>query len=126
MLAKESPENRKTLMIVDDEPLNLRVYQVQFRKEYNVITFQDPDEAAAYDDLDKVDMLITDFKMPSLNGYELVKDVKARNSNVFAIILTGYMDSDILNEAMASDIVDQIVAKPCGKKKLMDVLNGNA
>ncbi len=119
----EPDESHQTLMIVDDESLNLRVYQVQFQRSFNVVTFQDPTKAIEYEDLDKVDLLVTDFRMPELNGYELVKSIKARNPKVFAIILTGYMDSEILNEAMDSDLVDKILAKPCGKQELLKALN---
>lgn len=68
---------KKTIIVVDDMETN--TFTVGFALNmagYNVVKAQSPKEALTYFDGRKVDLLITDFNMPGMNGAQLIKAVK--------------------------------------------------
>lgn len=88
----------KTIMVVDDEKMITTTLSTMFKlmlKE-NVIAFNDVDQALASDELEKnkVDLIISDFMMPKMNGLEFLKNVKEKSPNTVTILLTGYADKE--------------------------------
>lgn len=85
----------KHLVFVDDNETLVNIMESELEDYYNVNVFVNPQEALEYliTNIDNVDILLTDFMMPQLNGLQLVTEVKKKNSNIRTIILTGYCKS---------------------------------
>lgn len=67
------------------------------------------------------DIVITDVKMPIMNGIEMAKQLKARNSNVKIVFVSGYDDIEYLKIAMKMDAIDYIL-KPVNLAELSEVI----
>jgi DNA-binding NtrC family response regulator len=98
-----------TILFVDDDPkageLMLRFSE---GASYQVQVFQDPQLALAFFKEHPIDLIISDLRMPKLTGIELLSAVRALNSTVPFIIITGYADVENAIEAMrlgASDFI---------------------
>lgn len=95
----------KNILIVDDEPLIANgVTQLvsRFDLPLNIAgTVTDSEEALALCQREKIDIVITDINMPKLNGIQLIKALKAVNSSLQIIILTGFGSFEYAKEAMA-------------------------
>lgn len=70
----------------------------------------------------KPDLIITDIKMPKLNGIELVEKIRQVNKKVRVIILSAYTDLNYMLKATELHLVKYII-KPINEKKLIDALN---
>ena len=87
------------ILVVDDERSMREMLQIVLRREgYEVLLAENG--RAALDMLEKepVDLLISDIKMPGLDGYELIKTIRAtpKLADIPAIALTGFgMQTDI-------------------------------
>lgn len=106
------------ILIVDDEPANLRTLFRLFREDYEVLTASSGDEALAMLRHQDVALLITDQRMPGMTGIELLKKTVLLRPRMVRIILTGYTDVDALVEAINCGQVYRYVAKPWNNDEL--------
>jgi putative nucleotidyltransferase with HDIG domain len=106
------------IMIVDDEPANLRLLERLFRRDYNVLTAGSGLEALALLEQHDVALLITDQRMPGMTGIELLKRTKEFRPHMVRIILTGYTDVGALVEAINCGEVYKYVTKPWNNDQL--------
>ena len=100
------------ILIVDDEPANLRTLARLFREDYEVLTAASGNEALAVLIQHDVAVLITDQRMPGMTGIELLKKTVPLRPRMVRIILTGYTDVEALVEAINCGQVYRYVAKP--------------
>jgi len=100
------------ILIADDNALN-RDNLSQFLKDecYEVKTARDGREAIELFLEDKYDIVITDLKMPNIDGLELLKYIKENNHDNIVIMITGYGTIDIAVEAMRLGAFD-FITKP--------------
>jgi len=107
-----------TIMIVDDEPANVRALRRVFSSEYDVITAGSGAEALEKLQQEDVAVLITDQRMPEMTGIELLKRSVSIRPRMVRIILTGYSDIEALVEAINSGQVYKYVTKPWSNEDL--------
>jgi DNA-binding NtrC family response regulator len=100
------------IMIVDDEPANLRTLERLFRRDYHVVTASSGPEALALLEQHDVALLISDQRMPSMTGIELMKRTISLRPQMVKILLTGYTDVSALIEAINSGLVYRYLTKP--------------
>ena len=100
------------IMIVDDEPVNLRTLERLFRRDYQVVTAQSGAEALTLLQHHDVALLISDQRMPEMTGIELMKNTVALRPQMVRILLTGYTDVSALIEAINCGLVYRYLTKP--------------
>lgn len=104
------------ILYVDDEEVNLKVFQLLFRNTYEVITCDDPTKALQMLEDNEVDLIVTDYKMPILNGMELIEQVKAKHPSKLCIILSGFLESEVV---MDKGKIFAFISKPLQKAQLI-------
>lgn len=100
------------IMIVDDEPANLRTLERLFRPDYQVVTAPSGAEALALLEQHDVALLISDQRMPAMTGTELMLKTVAVRPHMVKILLTGYTDVGALIDAINSGLVYRYLTKP--------------
>ena len=68
------------------------------------------------------DIVITDIKMPGMDGLELVRQINEKLPNIVFVILSGYSEFDFARKAMRFG-VEHYLLKPCDEKEITGVLN---
>jgi len=106
------PEHRYTILCVDDEPSVLEVLKKMLERRYTVRTAPSGAEALPILRERKIDVLITDQKMPQMTGIELVTAARAEGIDVTTILLTGYTEPEDLIAAINQGQVYRYVTKP--------------
>jgi putative nucleotidyltransferase with HDIG domain len=106
------------IMIVDDEPANLRLLERLFRRDFQVLTAASGQEALQLLEQHDVALLITDQRMPGMTGIELLKRTSEFRPHMVRIILTGYTDIGALVEAINCGQVYKYVTKPWNNDQL--------
>ncbi|HEY9282707.1 MAG TPA: HD domain-containing phosphohydrolase, partial [Pyrinomonadaceae bacterium] len=106
------------ILIVDDEPANLRLLERLFRRDYRVLTAASGEEALRLLTQHDVALLLTDQRMPGMTGIELLKRTVEFRPHMVRIILTGYTDVGALVEAINCGHVYKYVTKPWGNDEL--------
>ncbi|MCP2732485.1 SpoIIE family protein phosphatase [Limnofasciculus baicalensis] len=108
-----SQAEKLKLMVVDDEPDNLDLLVRTFRKDYRI--FRADGAASALKILDtegEMAIIISDQRMPLMNGTEFLSKTVERFPDTIRILLTGYTDVDDLVEAINSGKVFKYITKP--------------
>ena len=102
-----------TLLLVDDEPDILRVLSMSLKVDgYRVLTAASGEEAIAVFKDNRPEIVVTDIKMPGMNGIEVLREVKSLSDEAEVIIITGHGDIDSAIEALqhgASDFINKPV-----------------
>lgn len=79
------------IMVIDDEPSVLESFKMILKiKDYDVTTFPDGPSALAQIEKDKFDIAFVDWKLPGMDGLEVLKKIKELDSNIEVIIVTAY------------------------------------
>jgi len=110
------------ILIVDDEPANLRMLERLFRSRYEVITATSGAEALELLRLHDVALIISDQRMPGMTGIEFLMRAAQMRRQVVRIILTGYTDVNALVEAINSGVVYKYVTKPWVNEDLLQTV----
>ncbi|MGB5962678.1 MAG: SpoIIE family protein phosphatase [Coleofasciculaceae cyanobacterium] len=133
-VVSNQPENRREymsqadksklkLMVVDDEPDNLDLLYRTFRREFRV--FKADGAIKALELLDKegaMAVIISDQRMPLMNGTEFLSKTVERFPETIRILLTGYTDVEDLVEAINSGKVFKYITKPWNPEQLKAVV----
>lgn len=80
------------LLIVDDEKDILEVCKMSLAGTFEVTTFSDPMEALDYfrTHSSQFDLVLTDIRIPKLNGFQLARQINSLNSNVPILFMTAF------------------------------------
>lgn len=103
-----------TMLMVDDSADMCRFVRDYFRGEYNVITAANGQQAVrCLEENDNVDLVVSDVKMPKMNGLELCKTIKSdlRWSHIPVILLTGHTGEELEMEGLKMG-ADDYITKP--------------
>ena len=105
----------KKIVLIDDNKDYLEVLKefIECNNKVKCITFSNPVEAYDYISThDNIDIIITDYEMPGLNGVELAKKILEKFSNKKIIISSGH-DERILYKVIKKEGLDTQVAVIC-------------
>lgn len=117
-------EAKLKLMVVDDEPDNLDLLYRTFRREFSV--YKADSGFSALEMLDRhgeMAVIVSDQRMPGMNGTEFLSKTVDRFPDTIRIILTGYTDVEDLVGAINSGKVFQYLTKPWSPDDLKRVVN---
>jgi two-component system response regulator PilR (NtrC family) len=105
-------KNGISILVADDEQL-LRdlLVKILSKEGYQVETAVDGEEALEKLRQNRYSLLISDIKMPRLNGFELLKQVKQTYPEMGVIMMTAYGDSFSVKDSLLLG-ADEYITKP--------------
>ena len=109
---KERHVSDISVLCVDDEKYIVDCIKDYLSREYTCRSFHDPAEALSSLSEKSVDILIVDFRMPGINGLDLLKAAKKKNAYTLGFLLTAYADKDLLKDVLNMALVDKVLEKP--------------
>ena len=110
---------KKYILCVDDEPNVLRSYKRALRNEgYEVLFANNGQEALSIVKNSPVDIVISDFRMPEMNGIELLQEIRKLDSRVVCAILSGFADEATVQQALRSGQISKFLLKPIDNNDL--------
>lgn len=118
-------DNRKaSVLIVDDEEMvitSVRAW-LQLETDYNIQGLTDPREAIQYLEKTPVDIAISDYLMPHVNGIELLKKARELQPEASRVLLTGHADKQSAIQAINDVGLYQYLEKPWDNAQLLLVV----
>ncbi|MDR1137654.1 MAG: response regulator [Synergistaceae bacterium] len=109
-----------SIMVVDDNPVNLRYIEDQLSDAYQVIAAKSGEQALSICSRELPDLILLDIDMPGMSGFETIDSLKANTSfqHVPVIFLTANHDADTEIRGLESGAVD-FITKPFEKRILL-------
>gem|GEM_PF-1002854 len=117
-IAKRSAKQGHVL-IVDDEQANLDGLEAVLSRVYHVYQTCDPNEALRIAEEHKIDLIITDQRMPQMLGTELLQALSERDPSQVRILLTGYTDIEDLITCVNDGLLYRYLVKPWKAEELL-------
>ncbi len=102
----------KNILYIDDEKHNLQVFDLSFSDDYNIFTATNREQALKIFEQNSIQVMITDQKMPDIEGTDLINEIKEKHPGVISILLTAYAEVDLLITAINSSTVFRFLQKP--------------
>jgi YesN/AraC family two-component response regulator len=114
----------KKVLFVDDEENLLDGLKRNFRKkkdEWEMVFLSDGRKALDYLEKNRIDIIITDYKMTGMNGLELLANVKEKHPEIKRVILSGQSETEIFDKAR--ELAHKYLAKPCNPDELIKFID---
>jgi DNA-binding NtrC family response regulator len=113
-----------TVLIVDDEEMVITSVRavLMLETDYRVEGFTDPTRAVEYLKNGPVDMVVSDYLMPKLNGLQLLKAAKDLQPEATRVLLTGHADKQSAIEAINEVSLYHYLEKPWENAALLLVV----
>jgi len=111
------------ILFVDDEPSMLRVLKMALRSmagAWDMVFVNSGEEALALLEQKGFDVIVTDMRMPGINGAQLLNHVLRLHPHTIRIVLSGY--SDLQQVANCVGLTHQFLEKPCSLEELKNCL----
>src|SRR5204862_4192965 len=114
---------KKKILFVDDEPNILSALRRSFdhkTNEWDIYFATSGDAALSKLKEEKINVLITDMRMPGMDGAQLLMKVQKAHPDTIRIVLSGQSDLEIVLRIVK--IAHQFLAKPCDQKTLEKII----
>ncbi|WP_028324466.1 response regulator [Desulfatirhabdium butyrativorans] len=106
------------ILVVDDESGIRTVLSISLMDMgHSVSTAESADEALLQIDQARPSIVLTDIKMPGMDGLELLKAIKTRDPDIEVIMMTGHGDMDLAIQSLKMEATD-FITKPIGNEAL--------
>lgn len=118
---------KQTILLVDDEDNNLQLLKRTLRGNYVIKTAHNGIEALDIinKEGDTISLVVSDQKMPEMQGTEFLRQVSLTHPNIVKILLTGHADTDVIVSSINECQLYQYILKPFEPEELkVSVKNG--
>ncbi|HPS20075.1 MAG TPA: response regulator [Candidatus Omnitrophota bacterium] len=117
-------EKKYSILLIDDEESILHALERLFHRlsDCNILTETDPEKALEIVSKQSIDLVISDQRMPVMEGVKLLKKVKEISPDTLRILLSGYSDIDLLVGAINEGEVFRFVSKPWDNEGLLSMV----
>jgi len=105
--------SKYTILLVDDEPSILTsLYRVFRKEEYEVLISDDPLEALDMLKERNVHLIMSDYRMPTLDGITFLRNAMKLQPDAIRIVLSGYAESSVIIAAINDGGIYKFITKP--------------
>jgi len=112
-----------TLLIVDDEQNVLKsLKRLLLDADYKILTAESGEEGLKAFDENEINVVISDYRMPGMNGVEFLRKVKEKSPDTLRLILSGYADAVAIVEAINEGQVYRFITKPWNDQELLTTI----
>ena len=120
ILQLNQKNEKHTILLVDDEINNLQLLRRTLRHDYNILTASNGREALEIVEGkgDEIALIVSDQKMPEMEGTEFLKRVAGEYPDIVKILLTGHLDVDAIVDSINDCHLYQYIVKPFDPEEL--------
>src|ERR1051326_5530516 len=105
-------EHSHTILIVDDDPLNLKMLERLLQRQFKIRTADGGEAALAILKQEQVSLIITDQQMPGMMGTELLRQSRAMNPDIVCLLMTANKDFETTVDATMKSKALRVINKP--------------
>lgn len=119
----DTVEQPLTLLFVDDEPSILSSLRRLFRPlGYRILTAESGLEGLEVLGRETVDLVVSDMRMPNMDGAKFLKEVRARWPQIVRLLLTGYADMASTIDAINQGEIFRYISKPWNDEEIVSTV----
>jgi DNA-binding response OmpR family regulator len=115
-------KKRKVIVADDNRDVNFVIKEILSEYGFQVIQAFDGEEAIKAFIEEKPDLVLLDYRMPRMDGIDVLKEIKANDAHAFVVFMTGEGSEDVAVNAMKAGAEDYIT-KPISFPELIQLSN---
>lgn len=116
-------ETSKKILYVDDEEINVRLFDLTLCDEFDIITANSGIRALELIDQDPdIQIVVSDLKMPEMDGLEFIKIAKSKKEHLVCMLLTGFVESEVMMEGFNRELIFRYLMKPWKKDQMVQTI----
>jgi response regulator RpfG family c-di-GMP phosphodiesterase len=109
--------SKKSILYIDDEPINLELFEMILSADFNVFTAESAFEAFDVLSVKKdISVVVTDWNMPGMNGIQFVKKAQKDYPDKNFLMLSGYSIDKEVQNAIDSGLIKSYIEKPINRE----------
>ena len=123
-MSDNSQKSVERVLILDDEEMVLTSIRsfLELETDYEIVTFTSASEALEYTKKNKINLVVSDYLMPDMDGISFLAKMAEIDPNATRIILTGYADKENAIKAINDVGLFQYIEKPWDNDNLKLVI----
>ncbi len=111
--------DRIKVLYVDDEPINLKLFELNFNSTFGVVTASSGFEGIEVLEKDSsITVVVSDMRMPRMDGIEFIAKAKSMFPHIYFFILTGFDITEEIAEALDSNLINKYFRKPLNFREI--------
>jgi LytS/YehU family sensor histidine kinase len=114
---------RPSVLYLDDEADNLIAFKAVFRRSYIIYTALNASEAWVHLNANSIHVIISDQRMPGVNGVDFLSEVANKYPDIIRMILTGYSDMEAVINAINKGKIYYYITKPYRFEELKVIID---
>ena len=114
-------EEKQPILYVDDEEINLYIFDMLLNSEFNVIKANSAEQA--FDVLEthpEIKLIVTDWSMPAMDGLTFAKKASSQYVDKKIMMLSAYVKSQEIEEAINSGALTDYFSKPLDREMFLE------
>jgi signal transduction histidine kinase len=123
MIPTTSNNKKVKILYIDDEQENLSSFKASFSRHHTIDTTSSVEEALNYVDSENPHIVIADQRMPNVSGVEFFERLRKKNPHPQRVLLTAYLNSQTLIDAINRGQIDKFLLKPWDKEAMLREIN---
>lgn len=124
--SERSEDKKPKILHIDDEKRFLEVFSLTFGKYFTILSLDDPTKALDIINNQDIDLIITDYDMPVMDGLELLREIRQKHPDLPVIFYTGQGNENVAREAFLAGVSDYFTKEIFGfahKERLINSIN---
>jgi len=113
----------KKVLYVDDEVINLELFKINFRNDFTILVADSAQKGLDILKNEDIKVIISDLKMPHMNGIDFIERIKRESPEKICILLTAFMESEVMLRAINEELVYRYIMKPWKKDELREIID---
>lgn len=116
----ETRQREVTILYVDDEEMNLLLFEMNFQGEHQLFLAKSGPEGLEIlkEKSDSIVVVISDFRMPYMNGLEFIEKAREFNDHIIYFMLTAFAQSEEIQQAVKEKVIYACLEKPLNVKEI--------
>lgn len=115
-------KSRARVLVIDDEALMRRlVRKILIKEGYSVATASGPPDALQKLSHAKFDIAITDLRMPEVDGFSFITQLRELHADTSLIVMTGFGDTETADQVRARG-ADEYITKPFNEREIQVIV----
>ncbi len=114
---------KQKILCVDDEWINLDLFKLAFEADYEIFVADSPILGLKLIEEHDIKVVITDFKMPDMNGLEFIQAIKEKFSDRICIIITAFVEAKLSSNPDIDKLVFDYILKPWDYDEVKSIID---
>jgi response regulator RpfG family c-di-GMP phosphodiesterase len=112
----------RKLLYVDDEEINLELFKMNFENDFEVEIAESGKEGIQMALNKNIKVVVSDLKMPDMNGIEMIEQIKLQAPGTVCILLSAYFETEAKKMGLNKEQIFSYVTKPWRREPMLKII----